>query len=92
MFFRKEYVRQGGDGIYGACSVAYLEPLVSERKFVRRLPQIYENVRYEKGLCPVSEELQLKLMQFKNNYRSLELAEKKAEALEKTILHFKGVK
>jgi perosamine synthetase len=90
--FRKEYVRQGGDGIYGACSVAYLEPLVSERKFVRRLPQIYENVRYEKGLCPVSEELQSKLMQFKNNYRSLELAEQKATALEKTILHFKGVK
>jgi len=43
-------------------------------------------------LCPVSEELQSKLMQFKNNYRSLELAEQKAAALERTILHFKGDK
>ena len=88
--FRKEYVNQGGDGIYGACSVAYLEPLVSERKFVKRLPSVYKDVKYEKGLCPVSETIQSKLMQFKNNYRSLELAKMKADALERTILKFRG--
>jgi len=87
--FRAEYVKQGGDGIYGACSVQYLEPMVSERRFVKRLPQIYENVKYEKGICPVSEEVQSKLMQFKNNYRSLELAKVKAHALEKTIIKFR---
>ena len=87
--FRAEYVKQGGDGIYGACSVQYLEPMVSERRFVKRLPQVYENVKYEKGICPVSEDVQSKLMQFKNNYRSLELAKIKAKALEKTIIKFR---
>jgi perosamine synthetase len=87
--FRREYVKQGGDGFYGACSVAYLEPMVSERKFVRRLPQVYKDVHYEPGLCPISEQLQTKLMQFKNNYRDYQLAEQKAHALEKTILKFK---
>jgi len=86
--FRAEYVKQGGDGIYGACSVQYLEPMVSERRFVKRLPQIYENVKYEKGICPVSEDVQSKLMQFKNNYRSLDLAKLKAKALEQTIIKF----
>jgi perosamine synthetase len=42
----------------------------------------------EKGLCPVAEKIQPKLMQFKTNYRDLNLAEQKAEALRKTIHEF----
>jgi len=86
--FRKEYIKAGGDGIYGAWSVPYLEPVISERKFVRRCPYVYENVKYDKGMCPIAESIQPKLMQFKTNYRDLELAEEKSQALRKTIKKF----
>lgn len=87
--FREEYVRQGGDGIYGAWSVPYLEPMIATRQFAHRLPEVYSKVHYGEGLCPVAERVQKKLMQFKTNYRDLALAEKKAETLYKTIQNFK---
>lgn len=86
--FRKAYMEAGGDGVYGAWSVPYLEPMVAERQFVKRCPCVYENVRYEKGLCPVAETVQSKLMQFKTNYRELKLAEIKADILRKVIQKF----
>jgi perosamine synthetase len=88
--FRKSYIQEGGDGIYGAWSVPYLEPLISERQFVKRCPWVYENIRYHKGLCPVAEAIQPKLMQFKTNYRDIELAKKKANALRRVIKKFKN--
>lgn len=83
--FRKAYVEAGGDGIYGAWSVPYLEPMVANRQFARRCPWIYENVMYPQGLCPVAESIQPKIMQFKTNYRDIELAEKKADILRDVI-------
>jgi perosamine synthetase len=88
--FRKAYVEAGGDGIYGAWSVPYLEPMMTERKYVKRCPWVYENVHYEKGLCPVAETVQKQLMQFKTNYRDMELAEIKADILRKVIRKFSG--
>lgn len=85
MEFRKAYMAEGGDGIYGAWSVPYLEPVMATRQFVARCPWVYENIRYEAGLCPVAERIQPRIMQFKTNYRDLTLAQHKAEALEKTI-------
>lgn len=38
-----------------------------------------------RGLCPVAEALQPKLMQFKTNYRDLKEAEKKTAVLKKLI-------
>jgi perosamine synthetase len=87
--FRKTYIELGGDGFYGAWSVPYLEPMMSERCFAKRLPEIYENVFYEEGLCPTTEGIQKKIMQFKTNYRDIELAKRKAEALLQTIKKFK---
>lgn len=89
--FRKTYIEMGGDGIYGAWSVPYLEPMVAARQFARRCPWVYEGVTYKKGLCPVAEDIQPKIMQFKTNYRDLELAEKKAEILKKTIKKFLSI-
>lgn len=83
--FRKAYVEAGGDGIYGAWSVPYLEPMVVNRQFAKRCPWVYENVRYEQGLCPNAERIQPKIMQFKTNYRDVMLAEKKADILRKVI-------
>jgi|TARA_E500000305_G_scaffold100584_1_gene93600 perosamine synthetase len=87
--FREKYVEFGGDGIYSAWSVPYLEPVMATGAFVKTNPKIYKKTRYEKGLCPVAEEIQPKIMQFKNNYRDLELAQTKAEALRKTIEFFR---
>tara|TARA_R110000824_G_scaffold5699_2_gene26325 strand:+ start:105 stop:1310 length:1206 start_codon:yes stop_codon:yes gene_type:complete len=83
--FRKEYIALGGDGFYGAWSVPYLELVMSERNFVKRLPEVYENIFYKKGLCPVAEDVQKKLMVFKTNYRDLKLAEYKSKVLEEVI-------
>lgn len=87
--FRKEYVEMGGDGYYGAWSVPYLEPVISERIFAKRLPDIYENVRYEEGLCPVAETVQRQIMQMKTNYRDLELAKRKADILYELIRKYR---
>jgi perosamine synthetase len=87
--FREKYVEFGGDGFYGAWSVPYLEPVISERKFAKRCPSIYKDIAYTAGLCPVAEALQPKIMQFKTNYRNIELAKYKAEALRKTIDYYK---
>jgi perosamine synthetase len=87
--FRKRYVEMGGDGIYGAWSVPYLEPMILKGDFSKRQPDIYKNVNYHKGMCPVAERIQKNMMQFKTNYRNLELAEKKAQILYKVIKSFK---
>jgi len=83
--FRRTYVEEGGDGIYGAWSVPYLEPLMSNRRFVEHDPDIYSAVEFPKGLCPIAEEIQPQIMQFKTNYRSLNLAKKKAIILSRII-------
>ncbi len=83
--FRKKYVEMGGDGFYGAWSVPYLEPVIADRTFVHRLPSLYHNVFYKKGICPIAEAIQPKIMQFKANYRNLELAKQKADVLHKVI-------
>lgn len=83
--FRKAYMNAGGDGIYGAWSVPYLEPMVANRQFAKRCPWVYDKIRYEPGLCPVAERIQPKIMQFKTNYRDVALAEKKAEILARVI-------
>lgn len=88
--FRRTYKELGGDGIYGAWSVPYLEPVMANRRFVDRCPPIYNEVSYHPGLCPVAEQIQPKLMQFKTNYRDIRLAELKADCLLKTIRKFAG--
>jgi perosamine synthetase len=73
--FRKAYIENGGDGIYGAWSVPYQEPIMIEMGI--------------QGDCPVAESIQTLIMQFKTNYRDLGLAAEKAEALHRTIEDFK---
>jgi hypothetical protein len=86
--FRKAYIEAGGDGIYGAWSVPYLEPMVANRQFASRCPDVYKNVGYERGLCPIAENVQARIMQFKTNYRDIELAKAKAQILKNLIIKF----
>ena len=83
--FRQMYISNGGDGIYGAWSVPYLEPLIFTGEFRNSNPSVYSKISYPSGLCQVAEKIQPQIMQFKTNYRKLSLAKIKAKALEKTI-------
>ena len=88
------YKKNGGDGFYGGLSVTYFEPVLQDKPFLNKyLPDIdmYRNAfNYGQGLCPVAEEVQPKMMQFKTNYRNLEIAKQKAEILRKTIKEIEG--
>ena len=75
--FYERYVAMGGDGFYSACVVPYLEPVFQNSTQ-------YSNA-YSKGDCPVAEQLQKRIMQFKTNYRSLSDARKKADILKELI-------
>ena len=78
--FRKKYVDFGGDGIYAAWQLNYLEPVLRGQKLGSQL--------FEVGLCPVAESLQPKLLLFKTNYMNSKRAERQAEALKDTIGFF----
>ena len=87
--FRKMFMKFGGDGIYAAWTLVYRETLFSSGVFRERCPMVYKNVSYPDGLCPIAEEIQPQLMQFVNNYGSLEEAETQVEALVRTINYYK---
>lgn len=94
--FRKKYMELGGDGIYAAWQLTYLEPAFRMKNFYpKRCPihcPLYEGPvqEYGAGLCPIAESVQPKLFQFKTNYMDMNIAEQKAEALAKTIAYFNG--
>lgn len=71
---RKKYMELGGDGIYAAWQLTYLEPALRSD--------------YSPGLCPVAESVQPRLLQLKTNYMDMKVAEQKAQALDKTIAYF----
>jgi perosamine synthetase len=81
--FRQKYMELGGDGIYGAWRLNYLEPAFRSMKQGGEQAQ-----RYAPGLCPVAESVQPRLLQFKTNYWTAKMASEKAAALEKTVEYF----
>jgi perosamine synthetase len=86
--FRKKFMELGGDGIYSAWKLTYMEPAFINKNFLGREAFIADNISYCKGLCPVAEELQPKLLQFKTNYWDEADAIRQAEILERTIRFF----
>lgn len=94
--FRDTYMRFGGDGIYSAWQLSYLEPVFQNRAFYKKdcpvgCPHYSgKSQRYEKGLCPVAESIQPNLLQFKTNYFDKRVAQKKADALARTVKFFNG--
>ena len=88
--FRRAFKEESGDGIYAAWSVPYLEPLIGEKKYRKRCPEIYKTLEYPVGLCPVAERVQKNLMHFKTNYRNVDVIEQRAESLRKVIKRLKG--
>jgi dTDP-4-amino-4,6-dideoxygalactose transaminase len=77
--FYEMYVKMGGDGFYSACVVPYLEPVFQNNTKYSKI--------YAQGMCPIAEDLQKKIMQFKTNYRSISKAKEKANILKKLIIN-----
>lgn len=83
--FRHKYIEFGGDGIYAAWALTYEETLMAEGHYRKHCPAIYNDLQFPRGICPVAEAVQPKLMQFVTNYGSLDEARPMADALRKTI-------
>lgn len=88
--FRDKFVEFGGDGIYAAWQLTYLEPmfvnktLLGREKFIEQ----FGRYNYQKGLCPNAEYLQPRLLQFKTNYTDPKRMDLQIQALKKTIDFF----
>ncbi len=85
--FRDEFQKNGGDGIYAAWKLTYLEPMLVNRKLLgREALMSKKNLEmYKPGLCPVAERVQPKLLQFKTNYWNYDKCIEQAAILEKTV-------
>lgn len=88
--FRDAFVSFGGKGIYAAWQLSYLEPAFLDRKFLGREknidPSVLEN--YAKGLCPIAEQLQPKILAFRTNEWDQDSRNQQIDALKKTIDSF----
>lgn len=88
--FRDRFTAAGGDGVYAAWKLTYLEPMFTHLSLLGRERFISaDNLsRYREGSCPVAERLQPRLVQFKTNYWDISRAHQQAEILNKTLRTF----
>ena len=86
--FRKKYVKNGGDGIFAAWSLCYLEDSIPDVK--NRLKKMGLDRRFntQRGICKKAELIQSKLMQFTTNQKNANEMHKQADALYKTIVEY----
>jgi perosamine synthetase len=89
--FRDRFLENGGDGVYAAWKLTYLEPMFTSLNLLGRERFISpENLaKYKPGLCPVAEQLQMRLVQFKTNYWDIARAHQQAEILRRTLASFR---
>jgi perosamine synthetase len=88
--FRDQFIEFGGDGVYAAWKLTYLEPMFKEMNLLGREKFISKEnkSKYIEGLCPNAERIAPKLLQFKTNYWDLSKAEKQADILHRTLKSF----
>lgn len=77
--FRSAFLKEGGHHFYAAWKINYLEPAFTELRDSDGRP------RYQKGLCPIAEQIQPALLHFKTNCKTLEQARKDVKALVRVI-------
>ncbi len=88
--FRRTYVENGGDGIYAAWTLSYLEDSIPDVKEYLRLLGLEKRFSAAPGQCPNAELIQPQIMQFTTNQGDEDGMENQVRALEKTIKHFIG--
>ena len=79
--FRETFLNYGGEDFYGAWALGYMEPALNNKVFSNTQSQTYA-----KGLCPVAESIQPRLILLKTNFENLQTAKEQAEILTKTVL------
>lgn len=85
--FRNKFIEHGGDPFYSAWKLSYLEPLFQNMDLLGREVFISaENKeKYKEGLCPVAEDLQVRMVQLKTNYWKDSAAKRQAKILRKVL-------
>lgn len=86
--FRDAFLANGGDGVYAAWMLSYLEPMFADGCPIQHPAYTGTYQKFAKGLCPNAEAVQPKLFQFKTNYWDWSDAEQQAEVLQKTLRQF----
>ena len=76
--FHDYHINNGGDDFYDAMILGYEEPIMRELGYYDKC----------KGTCPVAEQIQPKMMQFKTNYRTIEEAEKQINIIKSSLDSF----
>ncbi len=87
--FRKKFMENGGESIYGCWALTYNEPMVSEGEYKYHNPPLYDSLEFDKSHYPNAELIQPQLMLFPVNYPSLDIAMPVLDALEKTLRYYK---
>ncbi len=84
--FKEHFMALGGQSFYSAWKLSYQEPFMRDPNLLGRESFIPNEVldSYRTNLCPVAEDLQVRLMQFKTNFYDKSEADKQAEILNKT--------
>lgn len=86
--FRKQYVKNGGDGIYAAWALCYNEDSISEIKDRLKVMGLDGRFNTDNGICPIAESIQPLLMQLTTNQNTEDEMKKQADILDKTIKDF----
>ena len=94
--FRKAYIKNGGDGLYGMWSPVHLEPVFQIMTFYGprdRAPHFdprYKGTvkRYRDGDCPNVESFRQRICLLKTGMQTLEKVDREVRALRKTINYF----
>ena len=86
--FRKKYTENGGDGIYAAWTLCYLEDCIDDVKRILKNMQLDNRLNTENGICPIAEKIQPQLMQFTTNQKDKDEMSKQADALFQTIKYY----
>ena len=83
--FRDAFQALGGDGIYAAWKLTYMEPMFDNGCPVQHPSYKGKYQSYAPGLCPNAELVQPQLLQFKTNYWDWSEAEQQADILARTL-------
>ena len=90
--FRDKFLEFGGDGIYAAWKLTYMEPMFQNLDLLGREKLISKDniTLYSSNTCPVAEKLQGQLLCFKTNYWNIDDAYSQADILKKTLNYFEN--
>jgi hypothetical protein len=86
--FRKKFIENGGESIYGCWALTYNEPMVSKGQYKYHNPPLYDALEFDGASYPNAEMIQPQLMLFPVNYPSLTEAMPIIDALDRTLQYF----